>query len=46
MSSEYHLKSIVLLLAVAFCVINMTVAQTESMSMTSTTADEDTTVTG
>lgn len=44
MSSEYHLKSIVLLLAVAFCVINLTVAQTESMS--TTTADEDTTVTG
>lgn len=41
-----QLKSTTVLLVVACCVIGVTVAQTESMSAPTTTADEDTTVTG
>lgn len=41
-----QLKSTAVLLVVAFCLIGVTVAQTESMSASTTPADEDSTVTG
>lgn len=41
-----YLKSVSLVLVIAFCIIGTAVAQTESMTATTTTADEDTTVTG